>query len=122
MFGITGKGDFYSSTDILFGKDSLTIYVNERFKLPSSSQATTRSTFASLISRMVTLRRLVYVFTSSDFSSNLLFHCLVRDFIQDNGVCNVLIETDHTSELSQGKTWRCGDQLFRFLDRNFCES
>ena len=25
------------------------------------------------------------------------------------------------SERSQGKTWRCGDQLFRFLDHNFGE-
>ena len=41
----------------------------------------------------VTLRRLVYVFAASIFSSNLLFFCFVRDFIQDNGVCNVLHET-----------------------------
>ena len=27
-------------------------------------------------------------------SSNLLFHCFVRYFIQDNGVCNVLNETE----------------------------
>ena len=70
------------------------IYVNERFKPPSSSQAATRSTFASLIGRMVTLRRLVYVFASSVFSLNLLFNCFVSDFIQDNGVCNVLNETE----------------------------
>ena len=50
---IIGKGDFYSSTDILFWERlSLTIYVNERFKPPSSSQAAIRSTFASLIGRM----------------------------------------------------------------------
>ena len=49
----------------------------------------------------VTLRRLVYVFAVTVFSSNLLFHCFVRDFIQDNGVCHFLIETDR-SELLQG--------------------
>ena len=37
---------------------------------------------------------LVYFFTASVLSSNLLFHCFVRDFIQDNGVCNVLNETE----------------------------
>ena len=42
----------------------------------------------------VTLRWLVYVFADSIFSTNLLFHCFVRDFIQDNGVCNVLNETE----------------------------
>ena len=42
----------------------------------------------------MTLSRLVYIFTASIFSSNLLFHCFVRDFIQDNGVCTVLNETE----------------------------
>ena len=42
----------------------------------------------------MTLSRLVYIFTASIFSSNLLFHPFVRDFIQDNGVCTVLNETD----------------------------
>ena len=77
----------------------MTIYVNECFKPPSSSQAATRSTFASLVEchkqlTRVTLRRLVYVFTASVFSSNLLFHCFVRDFIQYKYICNVLNETE----------------------------
>ena len=90
------------ATDILFGKDFrlLILFVNDRCKPPSSSQAAIRSTFALLIGRMsqqltpVTWLRLVYVFATSIFSSNLLFNCFVRDFIQDNGVCNVLNETE----------------------------
>ena len=31
---------------------------------------------------------------ASVLSSNLLFHCFARDFIPDNGVCNVLNETE----------------------------
>ena len=42
----------------------------------------------------MTLYWLVYFFPASVFASNLLFHCFVRDFIQDNGVCNVLNETE----------------------------
>ena len=53
---------------------------------------------------------------ASVLSSTLLLHCFVRDFIQDNGLCNVLNETDR-SELSQAKTERYGDQFFRVLDQ-----
>ena len=64
------------------------------------------TSFASLIGRMSQTADsddLVYVFAASIFPSNLLFHCFVRYFIQDNGVCNVLNETDR-SELSQCNT------------------
>ena len=36
----------------------------------------------------------VDVFAATVISSNLLFHCFVRGFIQHNGVCNVLIEIE----------------------------
>ena len=115
------------ATDILFGND-----FRWRFMLTSVSnrpvlarQQSGQHSHRWLVEcpkqlTPVTWRRLVYVFAASIFSSNLLFNCFVRDFIQDNGVCNVLNETDH-SEPSQGKTWRCGDQLCRFLDHNFGE-
>ena len=36
----------------------------------------------------------VDVFAATVISSNLLFHCFVRCFIQHNGVCNVLNKTE----------------------------
>ena len=48
-------------------------------------------------------------------SSNLLFHCFARDFIHDNGVCNVLNETEIVANFRK----RYGDQFCRFLDHNF---
>ena len=62
------------------------VYVNEGFRLPSSGQAATRTSFSSLIGRRSQTAHsgdLVYVFTTSVFSSNLLFHFVVRDFMQD---------------------------------------
>ena len=71
--------------------------VNESFRPSSSGHAATRTSFASLIGRMSQTAHsgdLDNDFAASVFSSNLLLHCFVRDFIQDNGVCNVLNEID----------------------------
>ena len=51
----------------------------------------------------MTLSRLVDTFTASIFSSNLLFHCFVRDFIQDNGVCTVLNETEIVANVHKAR-------------------
>ena len=51
----------------------------------------------------MTLSRLVYIFTASVFSSNLLFHCFVSDFIQDNGVCTVLNETEIVANVHKAR-------------------
>ena len=49
----------------------------------------------------VTLYWLVYLFPAS--ASNLLFHCFVRDLIQDNGVCNVLNETEIVANVCKAR-------------------
>ena len=57
---------------------------------------------------------------ASVLSSNLLFHCFVRDFIQDNGVCNVLNETEIVANFCKARVrGTYGDQFCRFLDHNF---
>ena len=45
---------------------------------------------------------------ASVLSSNLLFHCFVRYFIQDNGVCNVLNETEIVANFRKARlrVWR----------------
>ena len=62
----------------------------------------------------MTLSRLVYTFTASIFSSNLLFHCFVRDFIQYNGVCTVLNETEIVANVHKARLGGVAINYFGF--------
>ena len=62
----------------------------------------------------MTLSRLVYIFTASIFSSNLLFHCFVSDFIQDNGVCTVLNETEIVANVHKARLGGVAINYFGF--------
>ena len=62
----------------------------------------------------MTLSRLVYIFTASVFSSNLLFHCFVSDFIQDNGVCTVLNETEIVANVHKARRGGVAINYFGF--------
>ena len=62
----------------------------------------------------MTLSRLVYIFTASIFSSNLLFHCFFRDFIQDNGVCTVLNETEIVANVHKARLGGVAINYFGF--------
>ena len=61
----------------------------------------------------MTLSRLVYIFTASIFSSNLLFH-FVRDFIQDNGVCTSLNETEIVANIHKARLGGVAINYFGF--------
>ena len=62
----------------------------------------------------MTLSRLVYTFTASIFASNLLFHCFVRDFIEDNGVCTVLNETENVANVHKARLGGVAINYFGF--------
>ena len=51
-------------------------------------------------------------------SSNLLFHCFARNFIQDNGVCNVY-ETEIVANFHKARVRGMVINFFRLLDHNF---
>ena len=87
--------------------------VSNRPFLPDSYQVNIRIADWSNVAR-VTLSRLVYTFTASIFASNLLFHCFVRDFIQDNGVCTVLNETEIVANVHKARLGGVAINYFGF--------